>query len=702
MPPFKLDPVFTPTADQPKAITSLSEGVREGERFQTLLGATGTGKTMTMAGVIQEVQKPALVIAHNKTLAAQLCNEFRTFFPENAVEYFVSYYDYYQPEAYVPSRDLYIEKDSAINQEVDRLRHAATAAVFARRDVIVVASVSCIYGLGSPETYEMNMQILRRGEEIDRDKLLRKLVSIQYTRNDSVLARGTFRVKGETLEVFPAYAETAFRATLFGDEVERLQHFDPLTGELLEDDIEHVAIWPATHYNVKEGTIDDGVAEIGRELNERCEQLEAEGKQLESHRLRQRTQYDMEMLREMGFCSGIENYSRILDGRKPGERPYCLIDYFPKDFVCFIDESHQTVPQIGGMFEGDRSRKRTLVDYGFRLPSAMDNRPQTFDEFLSITPQLVFLSATPSEYERTRSQRIVEQIVRPTGVVDPEIDVRETRNQIDDLMNEIRKRVDVNERVLVTTLTKKMSEDLSQYLIEMGFKVRYLHSEIDTLERIQIIRDLRLGEYDVLVGVNLLREGLDLPEVSLVAILDADKEGFLRGETSLIQTIGRAARNVKGKVLMYADKETKAMKAAIEETDRRREIQVAYNEEHGITASSIVKGISDIAEFLQAESKVPKGRRRKNATRAKAKEMPHHELEKMIVEIEEEMIAAADELQVRVRGPGARRDQGAEARADETSRRSRVLAARARDRGGARRRGSGEPEIVEAPSGEVA
>jgi excinuclease ABC subunit B len=702
MPPFKLDPVFTPTADQPKAITSLSEGVREDERFQTLLGATGSGKTMTMAGVIAEVQKPALVIAHNKTLAAQLCNEFRTFFPDNAVEYFVSYYDYYQPEAYVPSRDLYIEKDSAINQEVDRLRHAATAAVFARRDVIVVASVSCIYGLGSPETYEMNMQILRRGEEIDRDALLRKLVSIQYTRNDSVLARGTFRVKGETLEVFPAYAETAFRATLFGDEVERLQHFDPLTGELLEDDIEHVAIWPATHYNVKEGTIDDGVAEIGRELNERCEQLEAEGKQLESHRLRQRTQYDMEMLRETGFCSGIENYSRILDGRKPGERPYCLIDYFPEDFVCFIDESHQTVPQIGGMFEGDRSRKRTLVDYGFRLPSAMDNRPQTFDEFLSITPQLVFVSATPGEYERTRSQRIVEQIVRPTGIVDPEIDVRETKNQIDDLMNEIRKRVDVDERVLVTTLTKKMSEDLSQYLIEMGFKVRYLHSEIDTLERIQIIRDLRLGEYDVLVGVNLLREGLDLPEVSLVAILDADKEGFLRGETSLIQTIGRAARNVKGSVLMYADKETKAMKAAIEETSRRREIQVAYNEEHGITAATIVKGISDIAEFLQAESKVPKSGRRKGATRAKAKEMPNHELEKMIVELEEEMIAAADDLrfeyaaQVRdeirelrrelrdvqaVEGPGGA-SEGADTRDDDA--------------------GEAEPEIVEAPSGEVA
>jgi excinuclease ABC subunit B len=646
MPDFRLDSTFTPAADQPKAITAMSAGIERGERFQTLLGATGTGKTMTMAGVIQEVQRPTLVIAHNKTLAAQLCNEFRGFFPDNAVEYFVSYYDYYQPEAYVPSRDLYIEKDSAINQEVDRLRHAATAAVFARRDVIVVASVSCIYGLGSPETYEMNMQILRRGETIDREKLLRKLVSIQYTRNDTVLSRGGFRVKGETLEVFPAYAETAYRATLFGDEVERLQHFDPLTGELIEDDIEHVAIWPATHYNVKEGTIDAGVEAIGRELNARCEELEKEGKQLESHRLRQRTQYDMEMLREMGFCSGIENYSRILDGRQPGERPYCLIDYFPKDFVCFIDESHQTVPQIGGMFEGDRSRKQTLVDYGFRLPSAMDNRPQRFEEFLSITPQLMFVSATPGEYERTRSTNVVEQIVRPTGVVDPGVEVRETKNQIDDLMNEVRKRVDRDERVLVTTLTKKMSEDLSQYLLEMGFKTRYLHSEIDTLERIQIIRDLRLGEYDVLVGVNLLREGLDLPEVSLVAILDADKEGFLRGETSLIQTIGRAARNIEGTVLMYADRETKAMKAAIEETDRRREIQLAYNEEHGITAASIVKGISDIAEFLQSDSKVPrKGRSRRGSERKRAgKELPENELERMVVELEEEMAVAAEDL----------------------------------------------------------
>ena len=643
MPPFRLDSIFTPTADQPEAIADIAAVVSDGARFTTLLGATGTGKTMTMAGVIEAVQRPTLLIAHNKTLAAQLCNEFRTYFPDNAVEYFVSYYDYYQPEAYVPSRDLYIEKDSAINQEIDRLRHAATAAVFARRDVVVVASVSAIFGLGSPEVYEMNMQILRKGQVSDRDALLRKLVSIQYTRNDTALGRGTFRVRGETLEVFPAYAETAFRATFFGDEVERLQHFDPLTGELLGEDLEHVAIWPATHYNVKEGTVDRAVAEIGRELNQRCAELEAEGKLLESHRLRQRTQYDMEMLREVGFCSGIENYSRILDGRQPGDRPYCLIDYFPDDFVCFIDESHQTVPQIGGMYEGDRSRKQTLVDYGFRLPSAMDNRPQTFEEFLSITPQLLFVSATPGDYERTRSGRVVEQIVRPTGIVDPAIEVRQTRNQIDDLMGEVRRRVDRQERTLVTTLTKKMSEDLTDYLMEMGFRVRYLHSEIDTLERIQIIRDLRLGEYDVLVGVNLLREGLDLPEVSLVAILDADKEGFLRGETSLIQTIGRAARNVDGTVLMYADKMTRAMTAAIEETDRRREIQVAYNTEHGITAATVVKGISDIAEFLQQDSKTPRGRRRLERRRS-ALDLDQPDLERAIVELEEEMLAAAEEL----------------------------------------------------------
>src|SRR5437588_972457 len=641
MPRFELDSAFSPTADQPAAVDELAGGIESGERFQTLLGATGTGKTMTMAATIEAVQRPSLVIAHNKTLAAQLCNEFRTYSPSTAVEYFVSYYDYYQPEAYVPSRDLYIEKDSASNRAIARLRPAATAALFARRDVVIVASVSCIFGLGSPETYDENLQTLTKGDFVDREALLRKLVSIQYTRNDTALARGNFRVRGETLEVFPAYAETAFRVVLFGDEVEQMQEFDPLTGELLNDDLEHIGVWPATHYNVREGMIDDAVAEIGRELNERCSELEAQGKLLESHRLRQRTQYDMEMLRELGFCSGIENYSRILDGRRPGDRPYCLLDYFPEDFLCLIDESHQTVPQIGGMYEGDRSRKQTLVEYGFRLPSALDNRPQTFQEFLSITPQMVFVSATPSEYERNHSPRIVEQIVRPTGIVDPEVEVRETRNQIDDLMNEIRVVADRNERTLVTTLTKKMAEDLTDYLLEMGFRVRYLHSEIDTLERIQIIRQLRLGEFDILVGVNLLREGLDLPEVSLVAILDADKEGFLRGETSLIQTIGRAARNIEGKVLMYADKETAAMQAAIEETNRRREIQREYNRQHGITPETIVKGISDIAEFLQSESKVPRLRRRR---RTAASGMSPAEIEKTIVELEEEMLEAAEDL----------------------------------------------------------
>ncbi|MEA2455463.1 MAG: excinuclease subunit [Thermoleophilaceae bacterium] len=640
MPKFKVNPAYTPVADQVQAREKLARGIDAGDRFQTLLGVTGAGKTATMAFTIEQVQRPALVIAHNKTLAAQLCNEFREFFPDNAVEYFVSYYDYYQPEAYVPSSDLYIEKDSSINQEIERLRHAATASLFGRRDTIVVASVSCIFGLGSPEKYDRLMLMLKPGEMVDRDGVLRKLVDIQYSRNDTVLARGSFRVRGETLEVFPAYAETAYRAVFFGDEIESVQEFDPLTGELIKN-LEYAAVWPATHYATDQPTIDRAVGEIRDELEQRTKELEEQGKLLESHRLRQRTQFDMEMMRELGFCNGIENYSRILDGRAPGERPYCLIDFFPEDFVCFLDESHQTVPQIGGMYEGDRSRKQTLVDYGFRLPSALDNRPQTFDEFLQRTPQMVFVSATPSDFERNHSSQIVEQIVRPTGVVDPEVDVRETRNQIDDLMEEIRQRVEVEERTLVTTLTKKMAEDLTDYLLEYGFRVRYLHSEIDTLERIQIIRELRLGEYDILVGVNLLREGLDLPEVSLVAILDADKEGFLRGETSLIQTIGRAARNIRGKVIMYADKETAAMRKAIQETDRRRAIQVAYNEEHGITPETIVKGISDITVFLMSDSKVPSmGRRR----REKRTDMEPAEIESTIVELEEEMLAAAEEL----------------------------------------------------------
>ncbi|MGB2588292.1 MAG: excinuclease ABC subunit UvrB, partial [Pseudolabrys sp.] len=516
----------------------------------------------------------------------------------------------YQPEAYVPAQDLYIEKDSSINDEIDRLRHAATASLFARRDVIIVASVSCIYGIGSPQVYNEKMQLFKVGEQIDRDEVLRKLVKMQYQRNDSVLGRGAFRVRGEVLEIMPSYAESAYRISLFGDEIEGIQHFDPLTGEIL-DTIDHVSVWPASHYVTRDETLERAVEEIRAELHARTTELENEGKQLEAHRLRQRTAYDIEMLKELGFTSGIENYSRILDGRPAGSPPHTLIDYFPDDFVVFVDESHQTVPQIGGMYEGDRSRKQTLIDYGFRLPSAIDNRPLKFDEFLERVKQLVMVSATPGEFERGTSSRVVEQIVRPTGIVDPDIEVRETRNQIDDLMNEIKGVAAAGDRVLVTTLTKKMAEDLTNYLLEYGIKVRYLHSEIDTLERIQIIRELRLGEYDVLVGVNLLREGLDLPEVSLVAILDADKEGFLRGETSLIQTIGRAARNVDGRVLMYADKETDAMRKALSETDRRRAIQVAYNEEHGITPESIQKGVSDIAELLALESPTVPGRRRR-------------------------------------------------------------------------------------------
>jgi excinuclease ABC subunit B len=615
--------------------------LQAGERYQTLIGATGTGKTATMAWTIEKIGKPALIIAHNKTLAAQLCNEFREFFPSNAVEYFVSYYDYYQPEAYVPQADLYIEKDSSRNDDIDRLRHSASSNLLSRRDVIVVASVSCIYGLGSPEEYKERVVFVNSGEEQDRDLMLRKLIDIQYVRNDTLLGRGRFRVKGDIVEVQPAYSETAYRISFFGDEVEAITHFDPLTGEVLSK-YDQITIFPATQYVTSKPTIERALDEIKHELNEQVKQFEAEGKMLEAHRIRQRTEYDMEMMKELGFCNGIENYSRILDGRPPGSAPHTLLDYFSKDFVVFVDESHQTVPQIGGMYEGDRSRKQTLVDFGFRLPSALDNRPLRFDEFLAKVPQLVFVSATPGPFELRHSTRTAEQLIRPTGLVDPEVELRPTKNQIDDLLGEIRRREAAGERVLVTTLTKKMAEDLTDYLLESGVKARYLHSEIDTLERIQIIRELRLGEYDVLVGVNLLREGLDLPEVSLVAILDADKEGFLRGRTSLIQTIGRAARNINGRVLMYADKQTEAIKEALDETNRRRAIQLAYNEEHNITPMSISKGVSDIAEFLALEAPHVPARRRRG--QSKVEGMSREELEKLVVTLEEEMYVAAEEL----------------------------------------------------------
>jgi excinuclease ABC subunit B len=638
---FKTSDAYRPTGDQPQAIAELAAGLQAGERYQTLLGATGTGKTATMAWIVEQVQKPTLLIAHNKTLAAQLCNELREFFPNSAVEYFVSYYDYYQPEAYVPQADLYIEKDSSQNDDIARLRLAATSALFTRRDVIVVASVSCIYGLGSPEEWRERMIYLEVGEEHDRDLVLRKLIDSQYARNDTVLGRGRFRVKGDMVEIQPANQETAYRLSFFGDEVEQITHFNPVSGEVYAK-LDNLAIWPATEYVTSKPTIERAVSEIRHELEQQVKHFEADGRMLEAHRIRQRTEYDLELLQELGFCTGIENYSRILEGRAPGSHPFTLLDYFANDFVVFVDESHQTVPQLGGMYEGDRSRKQTLVDYGFRLPSALDNRPLRFDEFLGKVQQLVFVSATPGPFELRHSTRIAEQLIRPTGIVDPEVELRATRNQIDDLLGEIRRREEVGERVLVTTLTKKMAEDLTDYLLESGVKARYLHSEVDTLERIQIIRELRLGEYDVLVGVNLLREGLDLPEVSLVAILDADKEGFLRGQTALIQTIGRAARNVNGKVLMYADKHTEAIRHALDETDRRRAKQLAYNEEHGITPESIVKGVSDIAEFLSLESPTVPGRRRKGRTEVEG--MSPEELEKLVIQLEEEMFAAAEEL----------------------------------------------------------
>src|SRR6059058_1049439 len=605
---FRTTDAYAPTGDQPQAIEELSRSLTAGNQYQTLLGATGTGKTATMAWIIEKVGRPALVIAHNKTLAAQLCNEFREFFPQNAVEYFVSYYDYYQPEAYVPQADLYIEKDSSRNDDIDRLRHSATSSLLSRSDAVIVASVSAIYGLGSPEEYEKRVVMMHVGEEQDRDLILRKLVDIHYTRNDTLLGRGKFRVKGDVIEIQPAHEESAYRVSMFGDEIEQITHFDPMTGEVYGK-LEYLNIFPATQYVTSKPTIERAVDEIQHELEEVVKAFESAGRMLEAHRIRQRTEYDLEMMQELGFCNRIENYSRILDGRPPGSAPHTLLDYFPSDFVVFVNESHQTVPQIGGMYEGDRSRKETLVEHGFRLPSALDNRPLRFDEFLAKVPQLVFVSATPGPFELRHSERIAEQLIRPTGIIVPEVELRATKNQIDDLLNEIRRREEHGERVLVTTLTKKMAEDLTDYLLEAGVKARYLHSEIDTLERIQIIRDLRLGEYDVLVGVNLLREGLDLPEVSLVAILDADKEGFLRRKTALIQTIGRAARNQEGTVLMYADKETEAMRAAIRETDRRRAIQVAYNEEHGITPQTIRKGVSDITDFLTQESggRVPKG-----------------------------------------------------------------------------------------------
>lgn len=650
---FRLKSEYTPQGDQPQAINALVEGVQKGLRHQTLLGVTGSGKTYTMAQVIQKVQKPTLVIAHNKTLAAQLCAEFKEFFPDNAVEYFVSYYDYYQPEAYVPQTDTYIEKDSSINDEIDKLRHSATAALLERRDVIIVASVSCIYGLGSPEDYHFMMVSLREGMNYDRDEVLRRLVDIQYTRNDVNFTRGTFRVRGDVVEVFPvSFTEKAIRIEFFGDEIERIMEIDTLTGEILGLR-RHVSIFPASHYVTTPEKMEIALQEIEKELKTRLVELRKQDKLLEAQRLEQRTRHDLEMLREIGFCTGIENYSRHLTGRAPGEPAFTLLDFFPKDFLLFIDESHITIPQIRGMYEGDRSRKKTLVDYGFRLPSAMDNRPLRFEEFASKVNQVIYVSATPGPYELEHCEKLVEQVIRPTGLVDPEVEVRPVKGQIDDLLKEIRIRVERKQRVLITTLTKKMAEDLTDYLEDLGVKVRYLHSEVDTIDRMVILRDLRLGVFDVLVGINLLREGLDLPEVSLVAILDADKEGFLRSDRSLIQTIGRAARNVEGKVLMYADMVTRSMQKAIEETNRRRQIQLEYNRKHNITPTTITKSIREVLEATRAvEQKDRKSALERVAeggveyvTREQIDKLPVNKRKQFIADLEKEMQEAARRLE---------------------------------------------------------
>ncbi|MFY9593338.1 MAG: excinuclease ABC subunit UvrB [Caldicoprobacterales bacterium] len=634
---FKIKSSMKPRGDQPKAIASLVEGLNNGEKYQTLLGVTGSGKTFTMANIIERVQRPTLVIAHNKTLAAQLYNEFREIFPDNAVEYFVSYYDYYQPEAYMPVTDTYIEKDASINDEIDKLRHSATSALIERRDVIVVASVSCIYGLGNPVEYKELTLSLRVGMNRDRNEVIRKLVDIQYERNDINFIRGTFRVRGDVLEIFPASStERAVRVEFFGDEIDRISEIDVLTGEILGLR-NHVAIFPASHYAASRESLERSIAMIEVDLEKRVQELREQDKLLEAQRLLQRTNYDIEMMREIGYCSGIENYSRYMDNRQPGEPPFTLLDYFPEDYLLFIDESHVTLPQIRAMYAGDKSRKDSLVEYGFRLPAAYDNRPLKFEEFEERINQIICVSATPAEYELSLSSRIVEQIIRPTGLVDPEIEVRPVEGQIDHLIGQIRKRVERNERVLITTLTKKMAETLTSFLKEMDIRVRYLHSDIDTLERVEIIRDLRLGEFDVLVGINLLREGLDIPEVSLVAILDADKEGFLRSETSLIQTIGRAARNVNGKVIMYADTITGSMRRAIDETNRRRAIQMEYNKKHGIVPTTIVKEVHDLIEATRAAEEVPEYR----VAKPKTKE----ELRELIEDLEKEMKNAAAALE---------------------------------------------------------